>query len=125
MVSLESKETYCAPSWSWASREQKISYMFTSEQSEVWLPLNVFRLVRWDLSPAQSDAMVAVKPRSSITMRGFMKPLVTTAEERGKLHTTFEKGNVLNQIYRRAGAFKSCVGMDWIHYCPKVEVTII
>ncbi|KAF2137029.1 uncharacterized protein K452DRAFT_207686, partial [Aplosporella prunicola CBS 121167] len=68
MAGFVDENNYCAPSWSWASRRDAVSKIAPSGyRKEV-------RLVCYRLSPAVSDPMVAVKPGSSITLRGKLKP---------------------------------------------------
>ncbi|KAF2126702.1 HET-domain-containing protein [Dothidotthia symphoricarpi CBS 119687] len=69
IASLTATETYCAPSWSWASRDCSVNHRFPSIFKQQ------FQLLRWNLPPLRSDAMVAVKPGSSITLRGVMRRL--------------------------------------------------
>ncbi|OJD28904.1 heterokaryon incompatibility protein [Diplodia corticola] len=60
---LQDEEHYCAPSWSWASRNTAIRCLRDRPGTE-------FQVVSYDLQPANSDAMVAVKFGSSITLGG-------------------------------------------------------
>jgi hypothetical protein len=60
---LEDKRTFCAPSWSWASRNTGIDHLFVTKKP-------AFSVVAHDLQAAYSDAMVAVKHGSSLTLRG-------------------------------------------------------
>lgn len=60
---LEDKRTFCAPSWSWASRNTGIDHLFVTNKP-------AFSVVAHGLQPAYSDAMVAVKQGSSLTLRG-------------------------------------------------------
>lgn len=72
ITSLTSHSTYCAPSWTWASRDGRLSWIH---------PYNVnglFKILCWDLRPLRSDAMVAVQPGSSITLQGVMRPFSLT-----------------------------------------------
>lgn len=67
MESLENNENYCAPSWSWASRDQAVA----DGDRMIWiLRKQDFELVRHNLIPAKSDTMVKLNPGSSITVRG-------------------------------------------------------
>lgn len=60
---LDDKRTFCAPSWSWASRNTRVDHLFITGRP-------AFSIVGYDLQPAYSDAMVAVKQGSSLTLRG-------------------------------------------------------
>lgn len=60
---LNNDKEYCAPSWSWASRNTTVCDMLLNVDSR-------FQVVSYDLQPAHSDAMVAVRFGSSITLKG-------------------------------------------------------
>ncbi|KAI0851665.1 heterokaryon incompatibility protein-domain-containing protein [Daldinia vernicosa] len=61
---LLNEEQYCAPSWSWASRDKGVDFRWKSRPA--------FQVMRHDLQPACSDAMVRVKYGSSIVLRGLV-----------------------------------------------------
>lgn len=61
---LRNEETYCAPSWSWASRNTGVHWLENSASE------TEFEVIRSDLEPTCQDATVAVKLGSSITLRG-------------------------------------------------------
>lgn len=66
MEILNGHENYCAPSWSWASRNQgslKMHIFGYGKKQD-------FELVDYEMIPAKSDEMVRLKPGSSITVRG-------------------------------------------------------
>jgi hypothetical protein len=65
LASLMNKDTYCAPSWSWASRNEGVVDHWYIHRDEA-----AFRVVAYDLQPAHSDAMVAVRYGSSVTLNG-------------------------------------------------------
>ncbi|KAI0419862.1 heterokaryon incompatibility protein-domain-containing protein [Xylaria grammica] len=63
---LQDKERYCAPSWSWASRDKGVDFR--------WKTRPIFEVLRKKLQPAYSDAMVAVKHGSFIGLQGPIGP---------------------------------------------------
>ncbi|KAJ8118013.1 hypothetical protein ONZ43_g4078 [Nemania bipapillata] len=63
---LLNEERYCAPSWSWASRDKGVDFR--------WKTVPRFKVMWKDLQPACSDAMVVVKSGSSIVLQGTMGP---------------------------------------------------
>jgi hypothetical protein len=72
MTVLTSQDTYCAPSWSWASKD---------EQAGHGAPTNtqtVFKILRWHLPACHLDPMIAVKPGSYIVLRGVMRSFALT-----------------------------------------------
>ncbi|KAF2146949.1 uncharacterized protein K452DRAFT_337262 [Aplosporella prunicola CBS 121167] len=66
MASLWDKEVYFAPSWSWASRNTGVDFLHFGGSTEC-------QVVAHDLQPAETDATVAVKFGSSITVRGKLR----------------------------------------------------
>lgn len=58
--------TYIAPSWSWASRNTYVGSLTRNESDEEV----VFKINSYDIRPAHSDATVAVKFGSSLTLQG-------------------------------------------------------
>ncbi|KAB2576891.1 hypothetical protein BFW01_g2128 [Lasiodiplodia theobromae] len=63
MEALDEEASYCAPSWSWASRNQGVDFLCKGIST-------TFEVKQCHLPPATSDATVAVKPGSYITLRG-------------------------------------------------------
>lgn len=93
ITDLTNEETYCAPSWSWASRNEGViagnPVGFTT----------MFRIVQYHLPPAVNDSMIAVKPGSSITLSGKLKAaplirptgIVVENEEADRFERTHDK----------------------------------
>lgn len=64
---LKDAENYCAPSWSWASRDQGCLSLLPSGN----LGLDEeFEVAHYNMMPMKSDAMMRTKSGSSITFRG-------------------------------------------------------
>ncbi|KAI1415585.1 heterokaryon incompatibility protein-domain-containing protein [Hypoxylon sp. FL1857] len=66
-TALLDEDQYCAPSWSWASREKGVDFR--------WKSRAVFKVMGQpcDLQPYCSEAMVRAKYGSSIVLRSYMK----------------------------------------------------
>jgi hypothetical protein len=115
IASLESVEAYCAPSWSWASRNGEVAYMYVHE-SQVGSAMELCELLHWDLAPRQSDPMIAVKPGSSITLKGFMRPLVPWLENyapgMSELHTEAGERSEFEKIFEDSA--QSRYHLDWL-----------
>jgi hypothetical protein len=78
---LTSEDTYCAPSWSWASKD---------EQTGHGAPINTtdaFRIMGWHLPARHLDPMIAVKPGSYIVLRGVMRSFALTPPDGAFQHS--------------------------------------
>lgn len=67
MGALNDEGSFCAPSWSCASRNQEVDFLCKGIST-------TFEVRQCRLPPAASDATVAMKPGSYITLRGKLAP---------------------------------------------------
>lgn len=70
---------YCAPSWSWASRHQGGFGMLPFEAGTGMK--TDFKFICSDLMPAKSNPRVGLKPGSSITLQGRVRPMSPLSTE--------------------------------------------
>ncbi|KAI9643582.1 hypothetical protein NHQ30_008203 [Ciborinia camelliae] len=108
MDSLRNENEYFAPSWSWASRNTGIHCYFTGDYTAV-------QVISYNLQPANSDAMVAVKFGSSITLRGKCRQ-TPVEPSRGRL----KQGG--NRESHRWETFSDHGRIDfWLDWVPNVD----
>lgn len=108
MTGLMNEESYCAPSWSWASRNRGVAIR------DPLAAKTAFQVVRYDLPPAGLDATVAVRPGSSITLCGKLgvSPLVSPNGSFTQTHQV--QYRYRHNIRRKGSSGRIIQHLDWV-----------
>ncbi|KAI9650838.1 hypothetical protein NHQ30_000872 [Ciborinia camelliae] len=109
-------DTYIAPTWSWASLNQSVSFLLFS----TFTIETAFQLIAHTIEPASknSDVTISIKPGSSITLSGKLRNIPRgpyTIEESSSNRKVVNQDFVMDEPHKRESV-EGFMKNDWISY---------